>query len=124
MPVAKALRTDLSGCAMTSADTSVASQSGGVRRADDRTPELLVDYTGDLLPDAAHRIQRVVDQFEELNWFSSHGQLLTVGASPVVMDLVRWLCERSSTSSSSGRAAPAVPGPGRAEAGAGRARHP
>lgn len=56
-------------------------------------PGRLVDFAGDLLPDAANRIERVVDQFEELNWFSSHGQLLTVGASPVVMDMVRWLRE-------------------------------
>lgn len=54
-------------------------------------PERLVDVAGHLLPDAAIRIQRVVDQFEELNWFSSHGQLLTSSASPVVMNLVRWL---------------------------------
>jgi hypothetical protein len=54
-------------------------------------PDLLVDYVADLHPDAAIRIKRVVGHVEDLNWFSSHGQLLTVGASPVVMDLVRWL---------------------------------
>ncbi len=54
-------------------------------------PDAVVDFVADLRPDAAVRIKSVVDRFEELNWFSSHGLLLTVGASPVVMDLVRWL---------------------------------
>ena len=56
-------------------------------------PDTLVDFTGALLPEAAVLIQRVVDQFEELNWFSSHGQLLTIGASPIVMATVRWMRE-------------------------------
>lgn len=54
-------------------------------------PDAVADFVADLCPDAAVRIKNVVDRFEELNWFSSHGLLLTVGASPVVMDLVRWL---------------------------------
>jgi len=56
-----------------------------------QNPDTLVDYVAELRPDAAIRIKRVVDRFDELNWFSSHGQLLTASATPVVMDLVRWL---------------------------------
>lgn len=55
------------------------------------TSNELGDFVADLRPDAAVRIKSVVDRFEDLNWFSSHGLLLTLGASPVVMDLVRWL---------------------------------
>lgn len=54
-------------------------------------PAAVTDYVVDLRPDAVNRIKRVVDHFEDLSWFSSHGQLLTVGASPIVMDLARWL---------------------------------
>lgn len=53
--------------------------------------DVTVDYVAELRLDAANRIERVVGHVEDLNWFSTNGQLLTVGASPVVMDLVRWL---------------------------------
>lgn len=54
-------------------------------------PDAVSDFVAELRIDAAVRINNVINRFEELNWFSSHGLLLTVGASPVVMDLVRWL---------------------------------
>jgi hypothetical protein len=89
-PVAKALRTDLTWLRDDFGGHLVSSDPDAVRDPS-ADPDQVVDFTGDLLPEAAILIQRVVDQFEELNWFSSHGQLLTVGASPIVMDTVRWL---------------------------------
>ncbi len=89
-PVAKSLRDDLEWLRdefsghfqlidQTAADDAVAAS------------ELVGNFVAELCDDAAVRIKNVVDRFEELNWFSSHGLLLTVGATPVVMELVRWL---------------------------------
>ncbi len=89
-PVAKVLRSDLEWLR----DEFVGhfrSVDEGVAVDGMASSDALTDFVADLRPDAAVRIKSVVDRFEELNWFSSHGLLLTLEASPVVMDLIRWL---------------------------------
>ena len=89
-PVAKDLRADLEWLRDEfSGHFRLLNPDAPVDPTDD--PDSLIDYVAELRPDAAIRIKRVVDRFDELNWFSSHGQLLTASATPVVMDLVRWL---------------------------------
>lgn len=73
-------------------------------------PGAVVDYIAELHPDAALRIKRVVDRVDELNWFSAHGQLLTIAASPIVMALVRWLRDEAYGQLVEGRAGRAFTG--------------